>query len=242
MEILIVLKIIISKMDEFGEREVVENPITEIPTNNYKTNDYITNLPTIQTTLINVDNSHTYINVETTNINTQGINENVESIVLTDNKNNNSQDINQKTELTIQSSFIQNTIYEKSSQDVNYNVETMIINGVVFSCNNEEFYKGKCDYENHRPTKKDIVDKFRDDITNHKIDDLLPTEANQEDLIIKDNKTSYQITNSYNQIYKVYHDISSIKLGECEKTLKDIYHIDYETPLLIFKIDNFIDG
>ena len=88
MEILIVLKIIISKMDEFGEREVVENPITEIPTNNYKTNDYITNLPTIQTTLINVDNSHTYINVETTNINTQGINENVESTVLTDNNNN----------------------------------------------------------------------------------------------------------------------------------------------------------
>ena len=212
-------------------------------------NDKSTSLHNLRTTINNNDKSTIVNNLGTT------INNNDKSTTVhnfgTTIINNNNQGINQDTELTTQSiiknhptyhTTDQNTVYENNSQNMNYNVDTVIINGVVFQCSNNEFYKGKCDYENNPPSKKDVVDKFRDDITNHKIDDLLPTEANQEDLIIKDNKTSYQITNSYNQIYKVYHDISSIKLGECEKTLKDIYHIDYETPLLIFKIDNFIEG
>jgi ribosomal protein S24E len=145
---------------------------------------------------------------------------------------------------TITTSFIQKTIDENSNQNINDNNKTMVINGVVYSCSNEDFYKGKCDYDNNPPSKKDVVDKLRDDITNHKIDSLLPTsnDSDNEDLIIKENNTSYQITTSENQNYKVYHDISSIKLGECEYILKRTYNIDYKTPLIIFKIDNFVEG
>ena len=81
-------------------------------------------------------------------------------------------------------------------------------------------------------------------IINHYIDDLLyeVIDGEKEDLLIRYGDVQYQITSSENQNYKNYTKISSIKLGDCEKILKQKYNISKNTSLIIFKIDYYIKG
>ena len=51
-----------------------------------------------------------------------------------------------------------------------------------------------------------------------------------------------QITSTNNQKNNKNYNISSINIGDCEDILKDKYNISKNTPLLILKIDSFIDG
>ena len=65
----------------------------------------------------------------------------------------------------------------------------------------------------------------------------------KKDLIIKDENEIYQITTLYNQNNKVYNDSEiTINIGECENILKEVYNIDNDETLIIFKIDYFIEG
>ena len=63
----------------------------------------------------------------------------------------------------------------------------------------------------------------------------------QKDYIVKNNDTIYQITSSFNQNINIYKNISSIKLGECENNIKEIYEISIQEPLNIFKIEKKIE-
>ena len=68
------------------------------------------------------------------------------------------------------------------------------------------------------------------------------TAGKKEDLYIKDEDISYQITTTDNQNNNIYNNISTIKLGECENILKGIYDIDRNLSLIIFKIDYYLEG
>ena len=212
------------------------NKKTEITTQTYTNNgNSIINYQNIGTIIPNIDNQDinqkTLISIQN-NINKDNLitYQNVETNIV------DNEFINKTKETTV----IRKDITEIGKQNINKTSEIIVINGEFYSCSNEDFYMGECDLINDRISKKDMIEKIRDDITNHKIDDLLSniTDGKGEDLIIENNKTIYQLTSSYNQNNKVYHNISTIKLGKCEFVLKDKYNIDYKTPLIIFKVDN----
>ncbi len=65
---------------------------------------------------------------------------------------------------------------------------------------------------------------------------------NEENDIIKiQNNILYQITSSFNQKNKSYHNISSIDLSECENYLKGKYDILENETLIIFKTEKYLD-
>ena len=107
-----------------------------------------------------------------------------------------------------------------------------------------QFFIGLIEEKKLNLSKDNIIDNIKEDIINHKIDYLLSnvTEGNKEDLYIKDDDISYQITTTDNQNNNIYNNISTIKLGECENILKKIYDIDRNLSLIIFKIDYFLEG
>ena len=76
-----------------------------------------------------------------------------------------------------------------------------------------------------------IINKLLDGVLNEKID-----------LIRKENDTLYQITSSFNKNNKYNNNISFFDLGECEDELKSVYSILYSEPLIIFKIEKYIEG
>ena len=80
---------------------------------------------------------------------------------------------------------------------------------------------------------------FSDDSFKNILDSIVNAE---KDITIINNETIIQITSTENQKNNKNHNISTIKLGACEETLKKAYKIDRDKSLLILKIDFFIDG
>jgi hypothetical protein len=91
--------------------------------------------------------------------------------------------------------------------------------------------------------KDDIIKSIKQDIINHNIDSLLKnvTEGEKQDILIKEDKVLYQITTTDNQNNNQYNNVSTIKLGECEDILKEIYGIDKNQSLIIFKVDYYME-
>ena len=87
--------------------------------------------------------------------------------------------------------------------------------------------------------KDKLKENIRDDIINKNIEIKDIISGKKEDLILKSSDTIYQITSSDNQNNKKYNNLSTINLGECENILKDIYGIDPNLPLIIFKMDYY---
>ena len=106
------------------------------------------------------------------------------------------------------------------------------------------FFFGLIDEKEKKISKDNIINNIKEDIINNNIDYLLSNviDGNKEDLYIKNEDVLYQITTTYNQNNNIYTNISSIKLGECEKILKSIYGIDENLSLIIFKIDYYLEG
>ena len=79
---------------------------------------------------------------------------------------------------------------------------------------------------------------------NGNLDYLLQNVAGGEkkDLLAIDKDIIYQITTTENQKSNEYTNISTINLGECEKTLRDIYKINDDLSLIILKVDYYMDG
>ena len=129
-----------------------------------------------------------------------------------------------------------NSEYAKELKHIDTNSE------YVEECNSSDFFSGNCKLkENNSVDKDNLIKQITKDITSHSLDSLISNvlEGEKQDLIIKDDNLIYQITSTSNQNNNQNSNISTIILGECEKTLRTFYHIDDELPLLIFKIDYF---
>ena len=91
--------------------------------------------------------------------------------------------------------------------------------------------------------KDDIIKNIREDIIKHNLDKIISKVVEKkEDQLIREDNTFFQITTSENQNNNNYTNISTIKLGDCEKILKDKYGIEENETLIILKIDYNITG
>ena len=109
------------------------------------------------------------------------------------------------------------------------------------NCTTDKFFNGICKIYSDAPLdiKSIIIDKIRNDLLNGKIKSLKIVTLNHNDLLIKDGNIVYQITSSFNQINNKYENISTINLGECERKIRDIYGLDDNEDLIIFKIEYY---
>ena len=92
--------------------------------------------------------------------------------------------------------------------------------------------------------KEDIQTFIREEITKDSLDELiyLLLDNQRDNLIVEDNNIKYEITSTNDNNYNEYKNISSIKLGECEKNLRDKFGISEEESLIIFKKDTYKEG
>jgi hypothetical protein len=132
-----------------------------------------------------------------------------------------------------------------TEKETTYNEQTSIITNRVGNWTAENFFLGLYYYsedEEKALSKDDIIKYIREDIIKHHLDDLISDVIEEkEDKIIQEENALYQITTSENQNNNKYTNVSSIKLGECEDILKDVYDCKNET-LIILKIDYQITG
>ena len=101
------------------------------------------------------------------------------------------------------------------------------------------FYKKIILYNINKTEQQELIKEIDSAIISHRIDSSLNnlTKGNFEDLIINFENIKYHITSSLNQNVRVYDDISTIDLGDCENILKNQFNITQSDTLIIFKID-----
>ena len=117
-------------------------------------------------------------------------------------------------------------------------------NSCTENCIAEDFFNGKCTLNDYNTGSKEIIIRnIINDIENNLMNKLISQYlSNRKDIIIKKNEIIYQITSSWNQNNKQYKNISSIKLKDCENILKAKYDILSDEVLIIFKIEQNIEG
>ena len=94
--------------------------------------------------------------------------------------------------------------------------------------------------ENNTKIFENIIRNIEKQIIDKSIDNLLEKVINiQKDYIFQNDNILIQITSSYNQKYRIYNNISTIELEQCENYLKDIYHIKDDMPLIIVKVEYY---
>ena len=99
------------------------------------------------------------------------------------------------------------------------------------------------DEKNNSLTKDEIIKNIREDIINHNLDTVIEKVVEEkEDVFIKKDNTLFQITTSENQNNNTYSNVSTIKLGDCERILRDKYDIKDNETLIILKIDYNVTG
>ena len=115
------------------------------------------------------------------------------------------------------------------------------INHLFKLCQPDEFFRKEC-----KPIKYDtnMINMIKYSINDGLIDDLLKEVINESkiDIYNTDTDIKYQITSSFNQNNKNYENISVINLTKCESKLKQIYNINSNDTLIIFKYDYKIEG
>ena len=94
---------------------------------------------------------------------------------------------------------------------------------------------------------QEIINNFKNDLKNGKLDYLLFSRENNtniiNDYILKDNDIILQVTSIFNQNNKENENISTINIKkECENILKEKYNIGKNENLLIFKYEYSIQG
>ena len=156
-------------------------------------------------------------------------------------ENTNNSSITQITETIMITSILEKTDIKDRIDITESNVRS---NEIIDKWSAEKFFQGLYDKNKSETIKKDDIKKNIDeDIINHNLDPIISDIIkNKEDKNRKEDNALYQITTSDNQNSFTYTNISSIKLGECEKILKDKYNISKNETLIIFKIDYFING
>ena len=118
-------------------------------------------------------------------------------------------------------------------------------NQCVSKCFIEDFFNSRCVISNQDfEVKQNFINVLINEISNSSNNSFLSDviNENKKDYIIEQNDIIYQITSSYNQKYKVYDNISTIDLGECENILKSISNMKEDDNLIILKIDYLMEG
>ena len=135
----------------------------------------------------------------------------------------------------------QTSIEDKETTDQLINTQEDETDSII-DCGAEDLFLFKsCEIEFTNASNKDkLISNIENDIINRKIEGLLnKLNETKEDFIIKNNDTIYQITTTENQNNNEYKNISTVKLGDCEDRLKEIYGINKNLSLIIFKIDYY---
>ena len=149
------------------------------------------------------------------------------------------------TETDTEKINLEKTQNEKS-EDIEENIKTNKIikhneNSLFQVCQPYEFLREEC-----KPVKYDsnMINMIKNSINDGLLDDLLEDVINKKkiDIYNTDSDIKYQITSSYNQKNKNYENISVINLTQCESKLKQIYNIEPNDTLIIFKYDYKIEG
>ena len=112
-------------------------------------------------------------------------------------------------------------------------------------CSCQDFFDDICTINNlYNENQANLIDNIIECIQGGLLDYLLEHVINGEKMDInkKANDTLYQITSTFNQNNKNNENTSSIKLGQCENVLKEIYNIPQNESLIIFKTEKFIEG
>ena len=138
------------------------------------------------------------------------------------------------------------SIIDNSKEIIEDNIQTnnVIIEGednFIKICRPYNFFIKEC---NPIKYNSNMIDMIKHDIKEHLMDNMLEEVINESKIDINniDNNIKYQITSSFNQRNKIYNNISNIDLKECEAKLKEVYHINPNDTLIIFKYDYKIEG
>jgi len=152
--------------------------------------------------------------------------------------------LNQNTTSYIEIATEKGSIFKDEKNKTEVIEEEDYIN-ISINCTVEEFLNKTCEDNDIRlESKENIINSIKKNIMNGNIKSLIENVANEEkqDLTVDYKDAIYQITSSDNQNNKVYNNISTIKLGECENKLKDYYNLSQSENLLIFKVDVYEEG
>ena len=154
---------------------------------------------------------------------------------------------NIETEKTEEAQTTMPTSNENKETEKGEEIKTTIPSTIIKSKDNwsaESFFLGLyIADEDNKLSKDEIVSKIRDEIINRNLDSLIENVIeNNEDKFIKEENVLFQITTSENQNENSYTNVSTIKLGDCEDTLRGIYDIYDNETLIILKIDYNITG
>ena len=133
----------------------------------------------------------------------------------------------------------------EESGNIKENTNKMIIihneNHLFKLCQPDDFFRKEC-----KPIKYDtsMINMIKYSINDGLMDDLLEEVINESkiDIYNTDTDIKYQITSSFNQNNKNYENISVINLTNCESKLKQIYNINPNDTLIIFKYDYKVEG
>ena len=138
-------------------------------------------------------------------------------------------------------------------------------NKCVEYCDEQLLENGKCIYSYNRTDISDLItevpayDQILNILNNNDpstllndieslflsgtINDQLDNITNGgDDIILNNDNSIYQITSTNNQKDNSNINISNIIMDECETILKNKYHINQSVPLLMLKVDTFIEG
>ena len=146
--------------------------------------------------------------------------------------------------IQLSSTIIKTNIDEKECPD-NYYFINKMTNLCIKDCSPVDFFNNICGIRNNNNNGKDILIK---NISNELVNGLLDSLTTNLDnnflenkyFYIKENDISFQIIISNNQTNShKYNNISTLILGECENILKEIYNIDKNQTLIIFKVDYY---
>ena len=134
---------------------------------------------------------------------------------------------------------VYNEIILLNDEKTNEKNKEIIINYENYKfCGPHDFLEKQCN-----PVKyNNMIFLIINDISEGRLNDLLEDVLNENkmDIINTYDNFIYQITTSFNQKNKIYDNISTINLEQCEDDLKYNYNITQNETLLIFKYDYYI--
>ena len=107
-------------------------------------------------------------------------------------------------------------------------IPNIIKTTIIYNCN---YYTIKTDCIFTNLTDREIYSKLKKDI-------ISTYPINGSSVVVNGlNEYSFQLTNTFNENNNINSetDVSAINLGECENTLRDIYHLDDEESITILK-------
>ena len=124
--------------------------------------------------------------------------------------------------------------------------EDMLTKECISNCSINDMFNQICKISHTNETdnievRKNLSTKIIEEILEGNLDDLLMKIVNDKtDYIINEDYALHQITSLNNQEGK--NNLSSIDFGQCEDILRAVYQIKDEEEIIIYKIENTIEG